>query len=105
MRQLTLTDSRTVPAPQSTPVSPPVFQVPDGMREAQKALALILAGGTSRCETPPEAGAVPLPLEAALWRLSEGEEVWLRISYPEGSCRRRTMILTSLEDAERLLAS
>ena len=105
MRQLTLTDSRTLPSPTPSPVSPPVSEVPEPMREAQKALSLILAGGTSRCETPPEAGAAPLPLDEALLRLSEGEEVWLRIAYPEGPCRRRTLVLSSLSDAESLLAS
>lgn len=103
MRHLTLTESRALPS--TAPAAPAAAEIPDAMREAQEALSLVLAGGTSRCETPPESGAAPLPLEAALLRLSEGEEVWLRIAYPEGPCRRRTMVLTSLEDAERLLAS
>ena len=102
MRHLTLTESTALPSPPPTLV-PAV--IPEAMQEAQKALSLILAGGTSRCETPPEAGASPLPLDEALLRLSEGEEVWLRIAYPEGPCRRRTMVLTSLNDAENLLAS
>lgn len=96
MRHLTLTETPALP---SLPV-----EVPASMQEAQRALALVLAGGTSHCEMPPEVGASPLPLDEALLRLSEGEEVWLRIAYPEGACRRRTLILNSLEDAERLLA-
>jgi hypothetical protein len=102
MRHLTLTETRALPSPVQNLVP---AMIPEDMRDAQKALSLILAGGTSRCETPPEAGASPLPLDEALLRLSEGEEVWLRIAYPEGPCRRRTMILTSLSDAESLLAS
>ncbi|GEM_PF-7096147 len=105
MRHLTITESPSLLAVTSPPGSLKTPTVPGPMKEAQKALSLILAGGTSRCETPPEAGAAPLPLTDALWRLSEGEEVWLRISYPEGPCRKRTMILSSLEDAENLLAS
>lgn len=95
MRHLTLAN---------TP-APPDARVPAELKEAQKALSVILAGGTSRCESSPEAGSAPLPITEALLRLSEGEEVWLRISYPEGPCRRRTLILQSLEDAESLLAS
>lgn len=102
MRQLTLTDSRALP---SFPSPLAESAVPEPLREAQKVLSLILSGGTSRCETPPEFGAAPLPLDEALLRLSEGEEVWLRIAYPEGPCRRRTLILNSLQDAETLLAS
>lgn len=102
MRHLTLTETRALPSPVQNLVP---TAIPEDMREAQKALSLILAGGTSRCETPPESGAAPLPLDEALLRLSEGEEVWLRIAYPEGPCRRRTLILSSLSDAESLLAS
>lgn len=99
MRHLTLAiPSVPVPTPADT-------LVPADMQAAQQALALILAGGTSRCESPPESGSAPMPLTEALLRLSEGEEVWLRIAYPEGPCRRRTLILQSLTDAENLLAS
>lgn len=99
MRHLVVFD-RPSPPPVAIPAA-----LPAPMTDAHQALSLILAGGTSRCETPPESGATPLPLDEALMRLSEGEEVWLRISYPEGPCRRRTLVLTSLEDAEGLIAS
>lgn len=105
MLHRTLTASRATSSPTVVPAPVPTPSViPEAQREAQKVLSLILAGGTSRCETPPEAGAVPLPLDEALLRLSEGEEVWLRIAYPEGPCRRRTLILHTLSDAESLLA-
>ncbi len=105
MRHLTLTETRALPSPSAELVVPVASELAEPLREAKKALSLILSGGTSRCETPPEAGASPLPLDEALMRLSEGEEVWLRIAYPEGPCRRRTLVLNSLSDAESLLAS